>query len=696
MPAVFTGRAAGGGQRIDAEQVRRALALLVDPARGFQLQAAPYWSFATFAGGDLDAAVAWVQEQTTATGIYYALNPVPANLARPLLVGDVLFRRWLLIDVDRAKTAENKSLSGTEEEHAAALTLAADVALYLKNAGWPAPLLADSGNGAHLLYRLDLPNDGDSRALVRDFLKALAAKFDGDRGALGRECHDARRIAKLPGTLARKGPPSPERPHRPCRVLSTPALLAPVPAGRVRETTAALQARPAAVGNGHHAGGGGTGNGSPFTGKATNDADVAWARSAFEREVGRMATANAGGLNDQLFRSAAALGNFVAAGLLREEEVFDRLLAAARAAGADNPAKDADTLRRGLEKGKLEPRKRAAAPDPDAAQQPQQAPRILTLGALLAEVFAPPNWAIPGILSEGLTVLAGKPKLGKSWLALNLALTIAGGGKAMGTIDVPPGDVLYLALEDRWRRVQDRARKVLRGLGALGQEVGRRLYIAVEWPRQHQGGLEEIDRWLQSVERPALVIVDVWAKFRPPSHGSRSAYDQDYEHASAFKKVFDERQTSAMVLHHAKKAAADDVFDEISGTLGFSGSADGSMVLIRTRNDHEAELALTGRDIEEKRLALEFDPETFCWTCSGSAEERTSSKLKESVLNFLRANPDAVFSVSEIGDRLNVPREKAHYLRCLLLRMCDEGLLRKRGQGRYCWPVQESGDERAF
>ena len=290
----------------------------------------------------------------------------------------------------------------------------------------------------------------------------------------------------------------------------------------------------------------------------------------------------------------------------------------------------------------------------------------MTLDDLLRQEFPSPNWAVPGLLSEGLSILAGKPKIGKSWLALNLALTIAGGGKALGTTQVVAGDVLYLSLEDRWRRIQDRARKVLRGLGELGREVGKRLRVAVEWPRQHQGGLDEIKRWLDTAQRPTLVIVDVWARFRPPSHGSRSAYDQDYEHAAAFKAVLDGGPVSGMPLHHCKKAAAEDVFDEISGTLGFSGSADGCLVLLRSRNENEAELAITGRDIEEAKLALEFNAQTFVRRCLGSAAERTESKFKAAVIEAMKANPGVVLGVADLAGSISCPDERKGYLRCLL------------------------------
>jgi len=217
-------KATGDGRGVDAQEVRRALALLADPQLAIQLQYAPFHgqSFRTFAGDDLDAAVAWVEANAGAQAVYYALNPVPRGLGRSLRTTDVVYRRWLLVDIDRAKTPATRELSATDAEHEAARTLMLDVLEYLDGLGWPAPLIVDSGNGFHLLYRVDLPNDEASRVRIKFTLTKLAARFDDDRGTLGVECHDARRISALPGTWKRKGPASPERPHRMVRLIGGP------------------------------------------------------------------------------------------------------------------------------------------------------------------------------------------------------------------------------------------------------------------------------------------------------------------------------------------------------------------------------------------------------------------------------------------------------------------------------------------
>ena len=171
-----------------------------------------------------------------APGVYLTLNPVnPDLLARvqnrlipyakhTTSDSDILCRRWLPIDLDPKRPA---GISSTDEEHEAALARAQQVRDWLTSQGWPEPIYADSGNGAHLLYRIDLPNDPESLQLVGYCLKALALQFGDEEVDVDMKTGNAARIWKLYGTLACKGDSTPDRPHRLARILAAPE---PVPA----------------------------------------------------------------------------------------------------------------------------------------------------------------------------------------------------------------------------------------------------------------------------------------------------------------------------------------------------------------------------------------------------------------------------------------------------------------------------------
>ncbi|MBI4332609.1 MAG: DUF927 domain-containing protein [Chloroflexi bacterium] len=181
-----------------------------------------------------------------ARGVYFIPNPVnPALLARaanrvhavarePLTSdADILQYRWLLLDADPVRPA---GISSTEAEHRAALSRVQEIRAVLSAQGWPEPLVADSGNGGHLLYRIDLPVRDSG--LVGRVLKALAFRFDDAAVTIDQRVFNPARIWKLYGTWSRKGDDTPDRPHRPARLLETPGSLTPVP----RELLEALAA----------------------------------------------------------------------------------------------------------------------------------------------------------------------------------------------------------------------------------------------------------------------------------------------------------------------------------------------------------------------------------------------------------------------------------------------------------------------
>ena len=132
---------------------------------------------------------------------------------------DVLWRRWLPVDVDPIRPA---GISSTDEERTCALQAARECWQYLKTRGWPEQIVADSGNGYHLLFKIDLPNDALSERLVKSTLEALAARFNNSRVEIDAKNFNAARIWKLYGTLSHKGASLADRPHRPSKLMHNP------------------------------------------------------------------------------------------------------------------------------------------------------------------------------------------------------------------------------------------------------------------------------------------------------------------------------------------------------------------------------------------------------------------------------------------------------------------------------------------
>jgi hypothetical protein len=132
---------------------------------------------------------------------------------------DIVGRRWLLVDFDPVRPA---GISSTKREHGRAVAAACGARDDLRSAGWPDPVVANSGNGAHLLYRVDLPNDGGSTELVKRVLAGVAVRCATDDVSVDQTVFNAGRITKVYGTMACKGDSLPERPHRRSRLLEIP------------------------------------------------------------------------------------------------------------------------------------------------------------------------------------------------------------------------------------------------------------------------------------------------------------------------------------------------------------------------------------------------------------------------------------------------------------------------------------------
>ncbi len=310
-----------------------------------------------------------------------------------------------------------------------------------------------------------------------------------------------------------------------------------------------------------------------------------------------------------------------------------------------------------------------------AESSPNGNPETFTAAWLMALELPPVRWAVPGIVPEGVTLLAGKPKLGKSWLTLGLGVATAMGGVALGTKRVERGEVLYLALEDNRRRLQKRLDKLLGG----GQ-APEGFHIALEWPRLDEGGAKALDRWLKDHPDARLIIVDTLKKVRPRAAGNRGVYDVDYEALEPLLPLAAEHNVAILVVHHTRKLAAADPLDEISGSTGLSGGVDGALVLKRDRGRADAYLHVTGRDIEEKQeLALRWDPNTAGWCIVGDADEYRLSEERQAVHEVLR-NADGPLAPKDVAEALDKPNGA---IREMLSQMTKSGEIDNVGYGKY-------------
>jgi hypothetical protein len=314
--------------------------------------------------------------------------------------------------------------------------------------------------------------------------------------------------------------------------------------------------------------------------------------------------------------------------------------------------------------------------DGTAGIEPQPKVETFTAADLLAMELPEPHWAIPGILPAGLSLLGGKPKLGKSWLVLNASVAIATGGIALGKIAVEGGDVLYLSLEDTKRRLKSRLEILLR---VQPGELPSRLTLAREWPRQDKGGLEAICAWLEEHVEARLIVVDTWGKFRPPKFRGIDPYEEDYRHASELKKIADDYKVAVWTVTHCRKMGAVDPLEEIAGSVGLTGCADAIQVLRRERGQADATLHVTGRDVEEQELALKWHADSALWSIVGEAQEYRMSKERGDVRAVL-IQAGKPLTPGQVARLLG---KNPNATKTLLWRMAQDGQLHAFGDGTY-------------
>ena len=313
--------------------------------------------------------------------------------------------------------------------------------------------------------------------------------------------------------------------------------------------------------------------------------------------------------------------------------------------------------------------------------------RIVPISAeeLRAKQFAPPKWAVRGSVPAGLTILAGAPKMGKSWLCFDLAIAVARGGSVLGGVEVEQGSVLYLALEDNERRLRQRLDKLLEG----GPTPPGLDFLCMDHgvPRLDEGGKEQIAWWLDEHPDARMVIVDTLVKFKARPRLGSGVYDQDNDSVQPLLQLASQRGVPLVVVHHTRKAGASDALEQINGSFGLSGGVDNVLVLKRERLRADAVLAVIGRDIEDKELALSWDAASARWSIAGDAAAVRLSQGQEAILVVLRQAGRAmtargVWTLMEPDD----PELTYNAVTLRMHRMARDGLLAA-ADGKYSIPL---------
>ena len=239
-----------------------------------------------------------------------------------------------------------------------------------------------------------------------------------------------------------------------------------------------------------------------------------------------------------------------------------------------------------------------------------QVEKLKTIDAdtLLSTPMKKTLFVVDGLIPQGLSVLSGSSKIGKSWLMLWLGIQVAR-GQPVWVFETHKSDVLYMCLEDTCARIQNRLYKIT-------DEAPSELRIATTSFQIGNGLEQQIEQYLADFPQTKLVIIDTFQKVRDSkSTGGKSGmYAGDYDDVSALKNISDKHGIAVVIVHHVRKLKdATDPFNEVSGSTGITGAADTNFVLKRSRANETGTLLATGRDIEYQELTLKLDNHSHLW-----------------------------------------------------------------------------------
>jgi hypothetical protein len=603
---------------------------------------------------------------------YNRIAPWAQNLS---MDPDVTRRAWLLIDLDAKRPT---GISSNDAEHDAALAKGRQISGLLSVIyGWPQPMVNDSGNGCHLMYPMDEPNTDEVRDEIQKFLRCLSAKYSDARVEVDTVNFNAARIWRLPGTYARKGDSTPDRPHRQARIaqhIVHTDLVSILDVQRFNNMNQHMLT-PIQLANGVNK------NRQEYPDdekiwKLLNDHAMRrvkeWVPHFFTsarpyKEGYRVASADLGldfeedltihpwplgikyfGIADQ---GDGTEGRRTPVGLIAEfctngdKEAASKQLATVLKApvtefSAIPPASQALTSSGGM--------------SALLGNKPNYSFKsIRSVADLQKQQFREVKWIVDNVLPTGNIMLASRPKMRKTWMAIQLAMAISSGGMWMG-YQVNKGDVLGLFLEDNERRLQHRI-KTLQSWSILKPDLAGFRYwtggvstdtygkervtnpeeqdeLLANFPRG-SAGVDALEQYLDQYPNTTAVFIDTYAHFRDNTGNNRDVYQRDYDAMVPITKLCARKNVLIMPVHHEKKGLANtvsgDFMEDVNGSSGISGGVDGIMSIKGRRGVQEEnesrKLYISGRDIpHDYEIDISFDAAAGGWKTAQRADVKTA------------------------------------------------------------------------
>lgn len=553
---------------------------------------------------------------------------------------------WLFIDLDPKRIAE---ISSTDEELKSAENLANKVYTYMKSLGFHEPVRAMSGNGHHLLYKINLSNTEENKSLIERCLYNLAAMFNNELVKIDIINHNQARICKLYGTLAQKGASTSERPHRMSRLISVPEQIEVNGISLLQSLAEELPQVPKIT---------------KRTTKVTNEFDIEnWmsehglepirTESGMDCTIYPLANcpfdpSHTNG-DSKIFKYSNGAIAFKCHHNSCRGKVWQDVREKLEPGAYD---KQDDEQDRAIDEGWQRHKQYLIVQKTDNIDQVKKGlPKLSAISAfdLQNKEFEERYYAVQNMIPEGETVIAAPPKTGKSWLMLDMCLKVAE-GKPFLDFDTNMSDTLYLALEDGDSFEQERLNIVTGGAPAPKNFH----FVFNNVMPMNEGFLLQLEELLKQFPSVKVVVIDTLQFIKYRQGKSESAYECDYRTGRDLKKFAEDNHLAIVVVTHTTKMIhIEDEMSNVSGTNGVTGAADAVIVLSKEkRTDKEAKMFITGRKVRQTMHNINFDDSACRWNYVGVAESVDRDQREREERENLYYNSKIREAVIEIAENL--------------------------------------------
>lgn len=538
--------------------------------------------------------------------------------------GEIDAYEWFFVDLDPKRMAD---ISSSDDELEASRLLADKVYDYMIDMGFKEPIKAMSGNGYHLLYRIDLKNNDDNKEIVGRCLNVLAHLFNNDKVKIDTVNDNQSRICKLYGTLAQKGANTKKRPHRMSKLISVPdkievnsievlkglanELPAPPPQQDRRKSAAYASASSIfdiETWMAEH-------GLEPMSKEAGDDCVYYPLKycpfdSSHTNGDSKIFQYTDGKISFKCHHNSCRGRKWQDVREMLEPGCYDN---------ADDPERD-QRIEDGYKEHKQRMQYVVVSKTDNVEEVKKGLPKLQAISAydLQQKQFDERYYAVQDLIPEGETVIAAPPKTGKSWLMLDMCLKVAEGKPFLG-FKTNKSDTLYLALEDGDNFEQERLNIVLDGKPAPKNFH----FVFRDVMPMTEGFLLQLDELLtEHYPDVKIVVIDTLQFVKYRQGKQESAYETDYRTGRDLKEFAEKRNIAVVVVTHTTKMRyIDDDMANVSGTNGVTGAADAVIVLGKEkRTDQDAKMFITGRKVRQSMHNIKFNDKSCCWEYVGVAE----------------------------------------------------------------------------